>query len=258
MPGELGELAEGELCATDQECASHRCAPVDGQMRCGRQCDSAEGCGDLACELDEDSCGTCLPFELSSSPRPLGAGCDDASECASGQCLAEGAGEGYCTDVCGSCPDGFHCRESLCRRGELAAPGDGCVTSEDCGADAQCIEVDGDRLCALPCGDGCDSGFECAQTSASMRCLPVGIPLGEPCMDHDECRTGVCAGVCTRICEDTPCPESYECRLAGPVSGCFAPDSEGGCSASRTDDPGSLMLVMLLLLLLFTRRPSKR
>ena len=243
IAGEPGSLPDGELCNGNLDCAGARCALVGDAMRCSRQCDPAQSsCNESVCELDGSGCGACTPYEFSTRPRPFGLPCQGEAMCMTSLCLIEGGTEGFCTQRCSAdvlCPNGFHCREGLCRAGELAAPGGACINSEDCGLGSQCVGIDGDQVCALPCGEGCEAGFECADAqlgggmSAPM-CVAEGIGLGQPCGQNEECRTGICAGTCTRICDETPCPADFECRPAGPVSGCFPPrpQEEEGCSAA--------------------------
>jgi len=120
------------------------------------------------------------------------------------------------------------------------------------------VNADGDMLCAAPCDAGACStpGFECAESSAGERCLPPGLPLGEPCAENGECRTSICAGSCTRICDEgNPCPEGFACEPAGEVSGCFPAatggrgDDRGGCSAAAAEGSGAGGALGLLALI---------
>lgn len=269
LAGVPGGLFEGDECASDGDCASNRCADVGGVRRCGRQCAlDADPCdAGLVCETLGAACGSCIPAELSTGPRSFGAPCDTADQCVGGVCH-----EGFCSRACSdgeACPSGFHCRAGLCVRGDLGVAGDRCVTSEDCGGMApECVAVDGDLLCAPECSaeGGCPSGLECGETSAGRRCVPPGLALGEPCADHAECRSAICAGVCTQLCDDVPCPEAFECRPAGEHDGCFppgfgdpdpGPGSGGGCSATtaqRGGVAGGLSLLAFALALATRRR----
>lgn len=260
LAGGEGPKPEGEPCAGNLECNSGRCTMIAGEMRCGRQCDpaAADCATGTLCEDTGDGCGTCLPVELSTAPRPFGAPCEEDSDCASGDCAeGEGASEDFCTTTCGVCPGGFHCREGRCVNGDLGGPGDGCLVNDDCAA-ADCIDIDGDRVCAPECGEGCVDGFSCIPTSVGDRCVADGLALGEACTDSAECRTRICAGTCTRICDDAPCPDGFDCLPAGEVSGCFPAGMpmmpEGGGGGCSTSAGGSGAVMALMLLVFFRRR----
>jgi len=267
IDGGAGGAADGEECAADRDCAAINCADVGGTMRCGRQCATdGQPCpeGD-ACEvLGGAACGSCIPLEISTSPRSFGVACDRDDQCASGVCEETG----FCTMPCSAtapCPDGFHCRGTLCARGDLGGLGAECVTDEDCGSIApDCVDADGEYLCAGPCGEGgaCELGFECVATEVGERCLPPGLPFGAACGANPECRSGICAGTCTRLCSAAAvCPAGYECVTAGDADGCFPvwepPARDGGCSTSARRAAGEgapLGVFGALLGVLFLRR----
>lgn len=79
-------VANGEPCATPEECCSGVCAPEGGVLVCSASC-RAEGVG---CTRAADCCGgecddgTCRG--ATRSCLPLGAGCTAASGCCSGVC----------------------------------------------------------------------------------------------------------------------------------------------------------------------------
>jgi V8-like Glu-specific endopeptidase len=240
VSGSPGFMPDGAECTSDGDCASNYCGQTTPR-RCGRACSpGGVGCptGEL-CEADGE-CGQCIPVELSTRPRPFGAPCDDAAQCASGTCR-----DAICTQPCGAeCPFGYHCREGLCAFGPLGELGSDCISGEDCGAAApECVDAEGDRLCSRPCDGGtmCPEGYECVELAAGSRCVPPGLPLGSPCMGSAECRSGLCGGLCTRICSPTaPCPSGFDCVDAGGAMGCApaapptnpGPVDRGGCAAS--------------------------
>lgn len=249
VAGNPGAFVDGETCASNLDCSSNRCTTVAGAQRCGRSCAlTGESCptGEV-CDTTGGGaeCGTCLPFSMSTAPRPFGALCETDAQCIDGDCAAPG---GFCTRSCDAaspCGAGFHCRALECVRGDLGGAGTSCISAEDCSATApECVDADGETLCALPCdAEGmCGGGFACAATDVGMRCIPAGEPLGAACTGPMDCRSSICAGLCTRVCDAaTPCPEGFSCTPAGDVSGCFppaapAPRERGGCSVSRTHD----------------------
>lgn len=260
LAGRVGTKAEGDECASDLECASGRCSSIAGAQRCGRQCDpAAADCGDgNVCEATGDGCGTCIPAVLSTQPRPFGTPCEADEDCRSGMCATDEP-EPFCTQPCDAsspCLSGYHCRAGVCAGGDPGGPGEGCLVDDDC-ASGECADVDGDRICVTECGDGCLLGFSCAPTERGDRCVPDGLALGEPCSSGEECRTGICAGTCTRICDDSPCPAGFDCVPAGEVSGCFPATEDagggGGCAASAASG-GWASLALLGLLALRRRR----
>ena len=273
-PGE-GALPDGEACTTDVDCASGRCATVAGVARCGRQCNvGAEDCASgLACEPEADGCGTCAPYDVVTVPLPFGAPCEANGDCASMQCVSgEGAGSSFCSRACGGemgCGSGFRCRAGTCVRGDLRAPGDACVHPDDCASGASCVTVGPEQFCAAECGAGCEEGFVCETTDAGSRCVPGGLALGEPCTSSDQCRSDLCAGTCTRLCDFLACPEGFACLPAGEVSGCFPeaeppppemPSGKGGCAASAGSSgwSGSAWLVATFGLVALVRRRRRR
>jgi hypothetical protein len=262
-----GVTPDGEACVVDTDCASGRCATVGGVARCGRQCNvGAEECAmGLACEPEADGCGTCAPYDVVTVPLPFGAPCEADGDCASGSCASgEGAGESFCTRPCGDvgCGDGFHCRAGTCVRGDQRGPGGSCVHPDDCATGAECVEVGPEQFCAADCAAGCAEGFVCETTGAGERCVPAGRGLGETCASSEECRSGICAGVCTRVCDFLACPEGFECQPAGEVSGCFPPampppeeGGGGGCAVgARSPWPVAAVAWVGLVLALRRRR----
>ncbi|MCA9615038.1 MAG: S1 family peptidase [Myxococcales bacterium] len=268
-----GGVPDGEACTSNVECASGRCATVGGVARCGRQCNvGAEDCAPgLACEPEADGCGTCAPYDVVTVPLPFGAPCEGDGDCASGQCVSgEGAGGDFCTRSCGEtgCGNGFHCRAGTCVRGALVPPGEACIHPDDCASGTSCVTVGPEQFCLADCGEGCEEGFSCEATASGMHCVPAGLSLGEPCASSEECRSGICAGVCTRICDSLACPEGFACTPAGDVSGCF-PSSEppppemmgggggGGCAVGASS-PLPWLATGLVFVAVVRRRRRRR
>ncbi|NOY93354.1 MAG: trypsin-like serine protease [Deltaproteobacteria bacterium] len=262
IEGNPGPKAAGEACAGNLECASDYCGEAGGAMLCGRQCGDADNPCDegQVCEMAADGCGVCIPAELSAGPRPFGAPCDANADCLSDNCLD---GD-FCTAACSDsapCLSGFHCRTGECVRGDLVGAGNSCGSAEDCSSTApECVSVDGDFICASACMPDCAPGFACAATDVGDRCVPPGLGLGVECSANADCRSGICASVCTILCDDSTCPAGYECRPAGEHSGCFvpAPSSGGGCALTptRSSDVNGLWLLLGLAALAWRRRSA--
>jgi hypothetical protein len=95
----------------------------------------------------------------------------------------------------------------------------------------------------------------------------AGAGIGDPCMRHADCDSGVCAldganGYCTVACDNTPgsCPAGFVCGLIGTDPYCIRGASGGGCSiAPRTETGGfPLALAAALLGLAIRRRGGRR
>lgn len=277
IEGAEGHARDGQPCDSDLDCHSNRCTTVGGNKICAHACsvDTAGVCAaSEVCEAaDSDSCASCIDVTLSTHPRPIGSPCDTNEQCSSSLCDS-----GRCTTHCDSsndCPGGTHCRADVCVQGDLGGPGSRCDVAEDCGTAApDCVQVDDDKLCAGSCGDGdtCGGGLQCEDTALGRKCVPSGRPLGAECDRNSQCRTNICATVCTFVCDEpTDCPSGFDCVPAGEVSGCFAHksghvgadggldeshDSGGGCSVntSKSAETHTRPLLFTLLFLLATYR----
>lgn len=255
VPGSAGSSPDGASCTRDGDCASAHCQNLAaGGAICGRPCRSdGDSCGEgMTCNTQGLSCGVCVS---DTGPMlPFGTACAEDRDCASGMC------DGMCTQACGSnadCP-GHRCGpEGRCIFDPPGPHGALCGDGADCQPGLTCATVDGDDVCTSACDAGCPMGTECDRGI----CLPPGAILGEACESNIDCRSGICAGVCTRVCDErVGCPESFECRPAGTVSGCFPaavmpePEESGGCSVGGSSEPFGLGALGLALLALTRRR----
>jgi uncharacterized protein (TIGR03382 family) len=249
-----GSLTDGQPCTDDLECASAFCFELAaGGSICARQCRAASAAcpTDMFCDAGELPCGGCR-VPTAEEPLPFGAPCTDPARCMSGLCTD------FCTSACtthAECPAGFRCGGTECVRGDPRPAGDPCAADIECADDAPtCAVVEGRRICAAAC-DGTCASEECVEGF----CVPPGLALGEPCTAGPECRSGICAGVCTRLCESaTDCPDGFDCTPAGDENGCFPvstppPADDGGCSTSRST-PTSLAFVLLAAIGALRRR----
>jgi hypothetical protein len=121
---------------------------------------------------DGQSSGS-LDAALTGGTKATGEGpCDSAEECEGGVCVALIDGQNppvYCTQECGSCPDGFFCDTqtfalaglSFCRFGGSAGQADPpeepprlpCKGDEECSDGMVCATFMGERDCTIPCSD---------------------------------------------------------------------------------------------------------
>jgi len=244
--------ADGQNCNRDDVCTNGQCFErLDGTRTCARQCFTGSNpCPDgFVCEMN-GGCGGCVV--PTGDPLPFGTACTDGAQCASGDCHESG----ICTQACTThedCP-GFRCDGARCETGLPVSMGGACEDTAECETGLACEDTSGGRICTASCDAGCPAGTTCE----GGVCVAPGLPLGEVCTDSGECRSGICAGNCTQICEDASgCPSGFECLAAGAVMGCFRPaemmeeTGGGGCAAGGS---GSGVLLMLLVLVALRRR----
>ena len=145
---------------------------------------------------------------------------------------------------------GEHCSEEF---GCLGAP---CESATDCPV-GWCIDHLGEKVCTVPCGDGCPDGWICATvvpgTPAEMAiCLSMHPTLCKSCVSSYDCiRTDGLKGYCLSFPDETsgcgaacnesePCPAGYTCGPATSVEGealdqCLP--NGGICGAEPLDPP---------------------
>jgi hypothetical protein len=64
----------------------------------------------------------------------------------------------------------------------------------------------------------------------TLGCPPA--PMGTRCAQHSDCRAmpeGYCARaeLCTRVCDEAPCPDGYRCSSEGPRRVCLPACDDG-------------------------------
>ncbi|MCC7109150.1 MAG: hypothetical protein IT382_07675 [Deltaproteobacteria bacterium] len=240
----LDDLAVGEDCSSDRDCASGACEGATAPI-CVDQ-----GTDDLSCEDAALRCildgvrRVCVP---PTDELEAGAPCTDPRQCLAGTCIdPPDAADGeprppVCADNCSEaadCPrEGDACvrlvggaRACL----EPLADGMSCQASSAC-AGGFCLEdIDGSHRCASACVDeACAEGFVCVSDTESNRvCMPQleTRSAGEACDSSRQCASGYCAHFKAgeeelgTLCAD-PCSDSGTCE-GGLV--CWVDDSEGG------------------------------
>ncbi len=213
----------GQLCEADGDCASDHCTPdADDVLRCvDATCDDERKNGS---ESDTDCGGGCDR-------------CDDGARCESGsdcQNLVCEANDDELQCLPPTCDDernngsetGTDCGGSTdCRR---CPAGEGCKGHEDCATNSCTEEVCQDPACddgrlnqdevAVDCGGDCD-----------------GCPVGTPCAEAEDCRSGRCDTTCQKGGTNTSCDSEEEC-LSGECnpSGC-APGGAGVACYDNVD-----------------------
>ncbi len=262
LPDDRLMLGNDADCTRSADCVSLFCAdPGDGRQRCLTPCrgDAGMCLAGEACAATAGACNGCVPAEIVIGSRSLGEPCRTGDECGSGSCIEDG-GARYCTRECaddGGCPDGFHCRDAACIRGDREGVGSGCLENADClddpedSRDGICASRGEDtRWCTSFCDPddpaACPEDFSCVTVGEGVAvCAPDRRLVGESCESAEDCISSLCAdgpegSVCTVRCgSDAPCSPGFECRRTadGTDAVCLAPRPEAtsggdGCSCS--------------------------
>jgi hypothetical protein len=185
------------------------------------------GCGDDGGDGDGDGSGGSGTGGGGVGTQSIGQGpCDGPEDCAGDVCVALIDGNNppvYCTQTCGSCPDGFYCDNStfglvglnFCRYGQDPAvtgvtpeppkepPRLPCKSDDECPGDAVCATYQGVRDCTILCNVESD-------------CTPPA--LGGITMDLSECGADQTEGQSRTVCLPDPnCfPDPMNCISGMP------------------------------------------
>ena len=248
-------------CNVDDDCEGGLCLSYgEGESFCASECTKS---------LLGDSCGSCGRCKEDGAERgfkydkycvPKGSGalgdhCQSNMDCESGGCY-----DGYCVKTCGgifnSCGNGYTCgtlpayfgSSEVCYDPNRFDLPDGtyCNYDEQC-ASGECIEFEGDMICASHCVDTqvtdpetgetstaktCENGSQClavkkvndyGNTYADYICaqnkMLKRLEFGEDCYSDWQCEDGYtcfeglfCSKACT---EDSQCPIDKTCYIYG-------------------------------------------
>lgn len=279
-PGAPGTAANGASCAADTDCVSLRCTSLGGASICTTPCVAGAGacpygevCSASTGTTGAAACGFCASAASFPSGRALGEVCDDASQCASGDCRPIGpGGASLCTQPCendGGCPvTTFRCDEGACAPGARGALLDPCEAEEDCIRAATCVGDAGARYCTVDCDTDEDCGelAHCDTAATPSRCVVDLAPAGANCSDDAACASGACvAGTCSVPCDPrTPCAPGLTCTRLEDGVYCARPAPPpppiemGSCTCStpsrRALPPSALALLAIGLVAARRRR----
>lgn len=174
---------------------------------------------DLTQPLQDDVNGLCALYP--GAQGGLGTVCTSNTNCNSGLTCQDDNGVKYCTQACGTCPQGWTCRSGYCRR---AVPVVGETCTGTCVTGALCLQ---DSETTYHCYQQCNPS---ASTS--------GCPNGQRCYDLSEDRSvGAC--VVSRQPGETcgnrfgMCRDGATCYLTSNASAGASCTVDTGCAADQ-------------------------
>lgn len=167
-------------------------------------------------------------------PGGLGYGCDGPQDCSSAPVCATVGDLSYCTQTCGTCPEGFECDsvdgQDLCvfAGGALATPaglGEDCLQRQ-CESDLICVGGGQDFQCL----QGCSNAANCPGNT--YECLPLQNGGGVCVETSGEAQVG-------ELCSETSlCAANLFCILETETSGICRtecnPANGSGCAANES------------------------
>lgn len=238
--------------------------------QCSGECQALMGAtgGEFTTPQQDDINGICQLYP--GTAGGLGASCSSPSNCQSAPICVTYDGFSYCTHTCGSCEDGYECKnvnsQDVCVR--KGAPSAGDVCTGVCATGAICVRDGGtDQApiahcyvsCTPPSTAGCPTDNRCVELDGGGGiCWPAGTQqAGELCgtAQTGDCATGlVCLGDdpnnntiahCYRECDETrpsSCGTGFLCydigsntgvclQAAGPNQACEPPAADYTCES---------------------------
>ena len=184
------------------------------------------------------------------TPGGVGSSCSSGSQCNSGICI-EDDGISYCTQQCGTCPEGYACEtvsggQQVCVREGLPGEGESCT--DVCDAGLYCVEGECYQACQPGTSNECSVGRTCVEVDPDNNvglCLEVAGPYDE-CFAEGQCPADyICigngsTGICSKTCDvcDLDCPANTNCvELQGGGGACLqAGTREAGERCSLASD----------------------
>jgi len=209
--------------------------------------------GQLRVPFPDDATGACTLYPGQSGG--IGYPCQNASSCNMGICVMSG-GSGYCSEPCGTCPQGYACEANPMNPGQnicLRDDGTNRDMCEECswGVPNACansgvclggIPETNSGRCAVPCPnpnamDGaCPTNFRCQRYGlqgggSGYYCVPKSsdctnltnfteLDIGQNCDGDPPCKAGLtCIGICSETCTPGSCPNGFACESFNFQSG---------------------------------------
>lgn len=168
------------------------------------------------------------------TPGGVGSACSSGSQCNSGICI-EDDGISYCTQQCGTCPEGYVCEtvsggQQVCIREGLPGEGESCT--DVCDGGLYCVEGSCYQACQPGSSNECSAGRTCVEVDPDNNvglCFEIAGPYDE-CFAQGQCPADyICigngsTGICAKNCEvcDFDCPSNTNCvELQGGGGACM-------------------------------------
>ncbi len=214
--------------------------------------------------FNDDVQGGCALYP--GTPGGVGWPCGAANQCTSNICVNPGT-TGYCSQTCGTCPQGFICDANPQNPGQMVCVRDDGLNKDQCevcqiGLPGACasngicvrgLPSNNEGRCVEPCaGTTCDTNYQCLTVqfqdgSTDDYCFPrsndcndpgnfTELQLGQnctgnpPCAANLECVGTSNSGICAPECTGNPgaCPQSWACAdFQGGQSFCLPSVNEG-------------------------------
>ncbi len=228
-----GDIADGQGCSYDRECASDWCTDLGQGRVCATSCNPlSPTCPEGSwCSVISGQHGVCTPGEPPTTWLPDGSLCQDGAACASGWCVPQvGTDVSVCRTSCNlvdwACPEGTACISYGSNEFGVCMPAaDRKWIGDDCGAPEECVTY----MCWAAAGE--------PQTYCAMSCI-AGL-----CSEGFYCGDG---GALGPLCQKTPPSTPVTPEPPGETPAGETPKSDGGgCNAS----PGAGHFGVTLLLM---------
>jgi hypothetical protein len=181
--------------------------------------------------------------------RPLGDPCTDREQCESGICILAGTG-GICSQMCGTCPDGYGCFGVLgaiepdqvayvCvpTSSQLCSP---CQADHECtllGMDKCLTEPTGRTYCGRDCSTvGCPGGYDCLDQVVNNVNYKECVPQSRACDCNAASQQGATDPCTIMTALGTSCAGTSTCSGAAGWGACLPPSPTDDPDGTYTDD----------------------
>jgi hypothetical protein len=248
MPTPMTGSTLGAACQSPSDCTSPQfCVDLgNGSAVCSESCSGTCSEPGFMCAPLQGGGGACI---ADPNAQPFGSSCTASTDCASQQCVANPSGGRFCSQTCGTCPQGYVCGQGVCQVDQGGGSPDGgpgptttgagqgepCSSSASCLTGLSCVNDGSRQYCTTPCSDAsqCPGGFQCTSGVCAFS-SPSGGNLGAACTAPTDCLTSQCINdgtsqYCSQGCAlQTDCPAGYLCATVGSTGLCAQIPGAGG------------------------------